>query len=106
MKTLENVTPRVNQVTKILKNSNDDFWDQTRQYQIVRYVIEFNVSVAVLDKISNFPLLHSHATSPLFSRYYMLKKLIVARKGMDIAPCPPPKYATEGNTNHTVNQPT
>src|SRR6218665_1129869 len=75
MKTLENVTPRVNQVTKILKNSNDDFWDQTRQYQIVRYVIEFNVSVAVMDKISNFPLLHSHATSPLFLRYYMLKKI-------------------------------
>src|SRR6218665_1004031 len=28
----------------------------------------------------------------------MLKKLLVGRKGMDIAPCPPPKYATEPST--------
>ena len=77
---------------------HDDF--RTKLVNI-RFVIEFNVSVAVglMDKISkcNF-LLNSarmqqaHCFRDIY--YYLMKKLIVARKGVDIAPCPPPKYAT------------
>jgi len=67
----------------------------------IRYVIEFNVPVAVMDKISNFPLNSIRMPQPHYFRdinYYMLKKLFVARKGVDIAPCPivhPPKYDTD-----------
>jgi len=65
---------------------------------IIRFVSEVNVSVAVMDKISNFPLNTSRKQEANYFRdinYCMVKKLIVARKGVDIAPCPPPKYATE-----------
>jgi len=59
----------------------------------IRFVIEFNVSVAVMDKISNFPLNSTRMQQAHYFRdinYYMLKELIVARKGVDIAPCPTP----------------
>ena len=62
-----------------------------------RFVIEFNVSVAVMDKISNFPFSSTRMQQAQYFRdinYYMLKKLIVSLKGVDIAPCPTPKYAT------------
>ena len=49
-----------------------------------------------MDKISNFKL-DSQATNPLFfnMNYYVLKKFIVAQKGVDIALCQPHKYATD-----------
>src|SRR6218665_4022701 len=45
--------------------------------------------------LMSYRFLDPHATSPLSSSYITcLKKLLVGRKGVDIAPCPPSKYAT------------
>ena len=53
--------------------------------------------------ISNFPLNSSLMQQAHYFReinYYMVKKIIVARKGVDVAPCPPPKYATDHHHHH------
>ena len=48
LETLKNVKPsNFLQLTKICRNCHDDFWDQTREYQIRN---QFNVYVAVIDK--------------------------------------------------------
>jgi len=49
-----------------------------------------------LDKLSNFPLNSTRMQQAHYFRdinYYMLN-IIVARKGVDIAPCPPPPLNT------------
>ena len=60
----------------------------------IRFV-KFNVSAAVMDKnrLSNFPLNSTRLQQASYFRdinYYVVKELIVARKVVDIAPCPPP----------------
>ena len=50
-----------------------------------------------MDRISNFLLNSTRMQKAHYYRdinFYMLRKLLVRGKGVDIAPCPPPKYAT------------
>jgi len=67
----------------VIPTLNDDFFVN------VRLVIMFNVSVTLMDKIYNFALNYIQQAQYVFL-YYMLKKLLATRKGVDIASCPPP----------------
>src|SRR6218665_3420520 len=47
--------------------------------------------MTLMDKIYNFALNSTNMQQAIiFAIYYMLKKLLAAQKGVDIAPCPPP----------------
>jgi len=74
LKTLKNARPNsFLKLTKILKTSQDDVWDKLVN---IRCVIEFNVSVAVMYRKSNFNWNSSRMQQAHYFRdinYYKLK---------------------------------